>query len=66
MPPTLQPRRLSYPSAPRTTRAHRLQGGDPNGDGTGGVSIWGTEFEDEVDRAVRFDRPGVLAMVRSG
>ena len=37
--------------------------GDPNGDGTGGASIWGVEFEDEIDRSVRFDRPGLLAMV---
>jgi peptidylprolyl isomerase domain and WD repeat-containing protein 1 len=24
-----------------------IQTGDPLGDGTGGQSIWGTEFEDE-------------------
>lgn len=45
------------------TDAHPSPAGDPNGDGTGGTSIWGAEFEDEIDRNVRFDRPGLLAMV---
>lgn len=43
-----------------------VQTGDPAGDGTGGTSIWGTEFEDEIDRAYRFDRPGVVAMANAG
>lgn len=27
-----------------------IQTGDPDGDGTGGESIWGGEFEDEFAR----------------
>merc|ERR1711957_499262 len=30
-----------------------IQTGDPLGDGTGGESIWGGEFEDEVRRELR-------------
>jgi hypothetical protein len=33
-----------------------LQTGDPLGDGTGGESIWGKEFEDEFDPSLRHDR----------
>jgi hypothetical protein len=32
------------------------------GDGTGGESIWGGEFEDEFHKALRHDRPGILSM----
>jgi peptidylprolyl isomerase domain and WD repeat-containing protein 1 len=28
----------------------RIQTGDPMGDGTGGASIWGGEFEDEFHK----------------
>lgn len=34
-----------------------LQTGDPLGDGTGGESIWGKEFEDEFVRSLKHDRP---------
>lgn len=44
----------------------RLQTGDPLGDGTGGTSIWGREFEDEIHRNIRFDRAGVVAMANAG
>jgi peptidyl-prolyl cis-trans isomerase A (cyclophilin A) len=40
-----------------------IQGGDPAGDGTGGP---GWQLADEFSDALRFDRPGVLAMANSG
>ena len=40
-----------------------IQGGDPTGTGSGGP---GYKFEDEFDRSVRFDKPGILAMANSG
>jgi peptidylprolyl isomerase domain and WD repeat-containing protein 1 len=33
-----------------------LQTGDPLGDGTGGESIWGHEFEDEFVPQLKHDR----------
>jgi cyclophilin family peptidyl-prolyl cis-trans isomerase len=33
-----------------------IQTGDPLGDGTGGTSIWGREFEDEFTDALKHDR----------
>ena len=43
-----------------------IQGGDPTGTGTGGASIWGKPFEDEVIPNLKFDRQGLLAMANSG
>ncbi len=40
-----------------------VQGGDPMGTGRGGP---GYRFEDEVQRDVKFDQPGLLAMANSG
>ncbi len=33
-----------------------IQTGDPLGDGTGGMSVWGSEFEDEFSPNLRHDR----------
>lgn len=43
-----------------------IQGGDPNGNGTGGKSIWGKTFEDEFSKDVKFDKKGMLAMANRG
>ncbi|MCX5677588.1 MAG: peptidylprolyl isomerase [Candidatus Omnitrophica bacterium] len=43
-----------------------IQGGDPTGTGTGGSSIWGRPFGDELRADVCFDKPGILAMANSG
>ena len=42
-----------------------IQGGDPEGNGTGGESIWGQPFEDELSREL-FNIRGALSMANSG
>lgn len=42
-----------------------IQGGDPEGNGTGGTSIWGHPFEDEFSREL-FNIRGALSMANSG
>ena len=42
-----------------------IQGGDPNGDGTGGESVWGGSFEDEFSKNL-VNLRGSLAMANSG
>ncbi|XP_013136772.1 PREDICTED: peptidyl-prolyl cis-trans isomerase CWC27 homolog isoform X1 [Papilio polytes] len=43
-----------------------VQGGDPNGDGTGGESIYGEPFKDEFHSRLRFNRRGLVAMANAG
>lgn len=42
-----------------------IQGGDPEGDGTGGESIWGEGFEEEIDQGLVPYR-GALCMASQG
>ncbi|KAI4309770.1 peptidylprolyl isomerase [Lactobacillus intestinalis] len=42
-----------------------IQGGDPEGNGTGGESIWGHPFQDEFSKKL-FNLRGALSMANSG
>jgi peptidylprolyl isomerase domain and WD repeat-containing protein 1 len=43
-----------------------VQTGDPDGNGTGGESIWGAEFEDEFHSTLKHDRPYTVSMANGG
>ena len=54
----------------RIIRGFMIQGGDPNGNGTGGESAWGGEFADEINpQSALYSggyRRGLLAMANHG
>lgn len=50
----------------RVIPSFMIQGGDPQGNGTGGESIWGKSFQDEFNPNVKFDKKGYLAMANRG
>lgn len=50
----------------RIIRKFMIQTGDPLGDGTGGESIWGKDFEDEFTPSLRHDKPYTVSMANAG
>lgn len=50
----------------RVIKGFMIQGGDPTGTGTGGESLWGSDFADEINSALSFDKQGILAMANRG
>ncbi|XP_072379062.1 peptidylprolyl isomerase domain and WD repeat-containing protein 1 [Diabrotica undecimpunctata] len=50
----------------RVIKGFMIQTGDPTGNGTGGESIWGGEFEDELRPHLKHDRPYTVSMANAG
>jgi peptidylprolyl isomerase len=50
----------------RVIKGFMIQGGDPEGTGMGGESIWHKDFDNEYAPNVVFDRPYLLAMANRG
>jgi len=50
----------------RIIKGFMIQGGDPTGTGTGGASVWGKNFADEITPKLTFEKPLLLAMANRG
>jgi peptidyl-prolyl cis-trans isomerase SDCCAG10 len=50
----------------RVIKGFLAQTGDPTNTGTGGESIYGEQFKDEIKTRLRFNRRGLLALASSG
>lgn len=50
----------------RVVKDFIVQGGDPTGTGTGGESVYGEPFKDEIHSRLRFNRRGLVAMANAG
>jgi peptidylprolyl isomerase domain and WD repeat-containing protein 1 len=50
----------------RVVKNFMIQTGDPEGNGHGGCSIWGGEFEDEILEELKHDRPFTVSMANRG
>ncbi len=50
----------------RVIKGFMIQTGDPLGDGSGGSSIWGNDFEDEFIPTLRHNKPFMVSMANCG
>ena len=54
----------------RVVKGFMIQGGDPKGDGSGGESAWGGQFEDEINKSLPIYqggyKRGTIAMANAG